>query len=93
MAAHQPRLPASEVIRFGLAVFARLGIAVVLGLLIAKSGKLALGWPTASAITYGYGAIALLFGLSFFLKAVPWPEVDFGPERDASDLDEPDASR
>ena len=87
---HEPYLPAREVIRFGLAVFARLGLGAVVGLVLAKVLKLAMGWPVDTALSYGYGSVAIVFVASFFLKPVAWPDVDYGPEPEQSLLDEGD---
>ena len=88
----EPHLPPREVMRFGLAVVARLAIAVVLGLVFAKALKLFGGVAVEDALNYGYLAVAAVFAGSFFLRPVDWPEVDFGPEPEHSLLDEGDAA-
>jgi len=83
-----PHLPASEVIRFGLQLVLRLTIATFVGLIVMKAGQAIGSWADAAAITYGQSSVALLFLGSFFLRPVPFPEIDYGPDPEPSATDE-----
>jgi len=82
------RLPASEVLRFGGLLFARIVIAVVFGLTVMKVGQWIAQWPAARAIVIGQVAAGLFLGISFYVRKIAWPEVDYGPDREQSLLDE-----
>jgi hypothetical protein len=77
---HVPHLPAREVLRFGLRIVWRLVLATLGGLVVLKIGQALFGWSAADAIRYAEIATAIGFAASFLVCAIPYPEIDYGPE-------------
>ena len=84
MAAVGPKLPAREVLRFGLGLFARIALGTGLGVVVIWLVQLLapqiLGGsdPAADAKALGWGAMLGFIGLSFLVRPLRLPEIDVG---------------
>lgn len=88
MSDHPAHLPAREVIRFGLQVILRLVVATIAGLIILKVGVVALEWAAEEAILNAKISTAVVFLGWVMLRPIPLPEIDYGPDREESLIDE-----
>lgn len=84
MAVHEPGIPAREVLRFGGHIVLRLLLAMLVGLVVLKAGHAFLAWSAADAVKYAELVTAGLFAVSFLLRPVAYPEIDYGPDSDVS---------
>lgn len=77
MSAAGPRLPASEVARYFLSIFARLGIGVLVGLAVAKGLVTAEVAQKDAATMTGYLVIGAVLIASFLIKPLRSPEIEY----------------
>lgn len=85
-------MPASEVWQFGTAILLRAVIAVVAGLLCMKLGQWAGQIPMNKAVLTGEVIAGAIFFISFLVKPVPYPEIDYGDPPASEDEEGPPAA-